>query len=50
MDRLKVKGWKKTYIENINIFLKAGVSILIYDEVDVRAKECTRITDEHHKR
>lgn len=41
INRLKVKGWKKLYLVNINQ-KKTGVVILTSDKVDARTRNTTR--------
>ena len=45
--RLKVKGWKKTFHANGDQ-KKAGVAILISDEIDFKTKAVKRDKDGHY--
>ena len=45
--RLKVRGWKKIFHANGNQ-KKAGVAILISDEIDFKIKTITRDKEEHY--
>ena len=41
MHRLKVKGWRKTFHAN-NREKKAGVAVLVSDNMDFKTKQLTR--------
>ena len=45
--RLKMRGWKKIFHENGNQ-KKAGVAILISDQIDFKAKTITRDKEGHY--
>ena len=45
--RLKVKGWKKIFHANRDL-KKAGVAILISDNIDVKTKAVKRDKEEHY--
>ena len=44
---MKVRGWKKIFHANRNR-KKAGVAILISDEIDFKIKTITRDKEEHY--
>ena len=45
--RLKVRGWKSIFHEN-GKQMKAGVAILISDEIDLKVKKITRDQEGHY--
>ena len=45
--RLKVRGWKNIFHEN-GKQMKAGVAILISDEIDLKVKNITRDQEGHY--
>ena len=45
--RLKVRGWKKILLANVNQ-KKAGVAILILDKIDHKIKKITRDNEGHY--
>ena len=45
--RLKMRGWKKIFHENGNQ-KKAGVAILISDQIDFKTKTITRDKEGHY--
>ena len=45
--RLKVRGWKNIFHEN-GKQMKAGVAILISDEIDLKVKKITRDQEGHY--
>ena len=47
MHRLKVKGWKKIFHAN-NREKKAGVAVLVSDEIDFKTKKVTRDKEGHY--
>ena len=46
-QRLKIKGWRKIYQAN-GEQKKAGVAILIFDEIDFKATEIKRDNEGHY--